>query len=332
MKETKSQSSKKKGRMDIEKGLSFLKESLNTAKFTPFGPKGGGCINEGQGYLTDAGPIYLKRNRIKESKALFDGEYESLAKIYATNTVRVPRPIKVIKASDDEGAFLIIEYLELKSHLKKYETVLGRNLANLHNFNTILLAEQAKREGFIGQKRDDFVIEPAQKFGFSVATSATPGFSTDNTWCDDWPQFYTRQKLAPLINGIIEKKPCKELTEYWSTLSIKIHSFFNDCSPIKPSLLHGDMWSGNVSELDTEPVLFDPTSFYGHSEFEFGIAEMFGGFSDAFYDAYHKLSPRSKGFNRRNQLYQLFHHLNHWFIFGDSYKSSSLSLMKRLCK
>jgi len=73
-------------------------------------------------------------------------------------------------------------------------------------------------------------------------------------------------------------------------------------------------------------------SFYGHAEFEFGIVEMFGGFSEAFYAAYHKVQPRAKGFSRRNQLYQLFHHLQHWALFGDSYRQSSLSLMRRLAK
>ena len=59
-------------------------------------------------------------------------------------------------------------------------------------------------------------------------------------------------------------------------------------------------------------VAFDPASFYGHHEFDLAIAGMFGGFSKAFYDAYHKEIPKEKGFDKRHQLYQLFHHFNHW--------------------
>lgn len=311
--------------------VEIIKTALNTKKLAPFGPGGGGCVNEGHGYLTDNGPVYLKRNRLPGTKVLFDGECEGLSRLYATNTVRVPRPLKVIDFQE-KGAVLAIEYLDIKRSLSKFEADLGRTLGMLHKFNGELLIEQARQEGFVGQQKDGYVVEPIKRFGFYINTSATPAFTTDNTWSEDWPQFYTRQKLEPLVKIVNEKFPTKDLNEVWNVLVPKIPAFFNDCQPIIPSLLHGDMWSGNVAELDTEPVLFDPMSFYGHNEFEFGIAEMFGGFSQAFYNAYHKVQPRAKGFSKRNQLYQLFHHLNHWCLFGDSYKTSTLSLMRRLCK
>ena len=59
-------------------------------------------------------------------------------------------------------------------------------------------------------------------------------------------------------------------------------------------------------------VAFDPASFYGHHEYDLAIAGMFGGFTRAFYDAYHKEIPKEKGFDKRHELYKLFHHLNHW--------------------
>lgn len=59
-------------------------------------------------------------------------------------------------------------------------------------------------------------------------------------------------------------------------------------------------------------VVFDPASYYGHHEFDLAIAAMYGGFSRAFYDSYHNQVPKEKGFDKRHQLYQLFHHLNHW--------------------
>lgn len=79
-------------------------------------------------------------------------------------------------------------------------------------------------------------------------------------------------------------------------------------------------------------VIFDPACYYGHSEFEFGISTLFGGFSQSFYKSYHELIPRAKGFDKRNELYQLFNLLNHWNHFGESYKHSSVSMMRRLCK
>ncbi|VDN21618.1 unnamed protein product [Gongylonema pulchrum] len=106
----------------------------------------------------------------------------------------------------------------------------------------------------------------------------------------------------------------RELPSLWSQLERKIPEYFKDCE-IFPSLLHGDLWSGNYSFSKDGPVLFDPASFYGHSEYEFGILTMFGGFSQQFHAAYHKLIPKAKGFEQRVLLYQLFHHLNHWFVF-----------------
>ena len=41
---------------------------------------------------------------------------------------------------------------------------------------------------------------------------------------------------------------------------------------VKPSILHGDLWSGNIGAVDGEPSIFDPASYYGHHEAEFGIS------------------------------------------------------------
>lgn len=115
------------------------------------------------------------------------------------------------------------------------------------------------------------------------------------------------------------------------SLQLKIPDLFRDLD-IVPALLHGDLWSGNVAEDASGPVIFDPASFYGHSEYELAIAGMFGGFSGSFYTAYHSRVPRAPGFEKRLQLYQLFHYLNHWNHFGSGYRGSSLSIMKKLCR
>lgn len=101
---------------------------------------------------------------------------------------------------------------------------------------------------------------------------------------------------------------------------------------VVPALLHGDLWSGNVAEYSTGPVIFDPASFYGHAEFELGIAGLFGGFGKHFYSAYHEKIPKAPGFEKRHQLYQLFHYLNHWNHFGTGYRGSALRIMKELSK
>lgn len=116
-----------------------------------------------------------------------------------------------------------------------------------------------------------------------------------------------------------------------SSLQLKIPDLFRDLD-IVPALLHGDLWGGNVAEDPSGPIIFDPASFYGHSEYELAIAGMFGGFSRSFYSAYHSEIPQAPGFEKRQQLYQLFHYLNHWNHFGSGYRGSSLSIMRRLTK
>lgn len=85
-----------------------------------------------------------------------------------------------------------------------------------------------------------------------------------------------------------------------------------------------------MAEDDSGPVVFDPASFYGHSEFELAISLLFGGLPKAFFTAYHRKVPKAPGFERRLLMYQLFNLLNHWNHFGRSYRSSALGAMRRL--
>lgn len=87
-----------------------------------------------------------------------------------------------------------------------------------------------------------------------------------------------------------------------------------------------------MAECAEGPVIFDPSSVYGHSEYELSISGMFGGFNSSFYSAYHEKIPQAPGFETRNQLYQLFHYLNHWNHFGGGYRGSSIRILKNLLK
>ncbi|BGP47594.1 hypothetical protein JCM10450v2_003459 [Rhodotorula kratochvilovae] len=104
---------------------------------------------------------------------------------------------------------------------------------------------------------------------------------------------------------------------------------------IKPSILHGDLWSGNArySKNRNAPITFDPSSYYGHSEADLGITCMFGGFTPAFYQRYHELVPKTEPadeYEQRMQLYEVYHHLNHMLMFGGLYKSGAAALLKGL--
>lgn len=193
-----------------------------------------------------------------------------------------------------------------------------------------------------GPYPDRFVPEPGteeiRKFGYDLPTSCGL-IPQQNEWTDDWVSFYARHRLDKSIRSLLSDHGDRELMQLWSHLQLKVDKFFQDIPTttidgedigIVPALLHGDLWSGNAAQSDQQGVVYDPSSFYGHSEYEFGIVQMFGGFPESFEEAYFELVPKQKNFDMRNKLYKLFHHLNHWDHFGQGYRPSSLKLMKDL--
>lgn len=148
-------------------------------------------------------------------------------------------------------------------------------------------------------------------FGFHVPTfcGAT---EQDNTPETSWKNFFSKRRVGDLIDRIGDA----ELLSLGQTLQERVIPELLDALKIKPALLHGDLWSGNagLSKHTNRPIIFDPCSYYGHSEMELGITMMFGGFGDAFFNAYHDVVPKAEPVSRyddRLQLYELYHHLNH---------------------
>lgn len=195
----------------------------------------------------------------------------------------------------------------------------------MHNAN--LLVEKERRSTFVGGQEES--IEPVTQFGFSLPTCC--GYLPQkNDWCNNWVEFFAQNRLKYQIDMLLEKRNDRDLLSLWPQLEQKIPTYFKDLVTIVPAIVHGDLWSGNYSYCADGPVIFDPASFYAHNEYEFGIMQMFGGFGGAVYSAYHEIIPEAKGSKQRIQLYELFHHLNHWNHFGNGYKSGAISIMKSL--
>ncbi|XP_075025921.1 fructosamine-3-kinase isoform X2 [Calonectris borealis] len=306
----------------------ILKTELKTSVLKAFGSSGGGYISQSQGYETDSGRVFVKINHKPQARKMFEGEMASLEAIQKTNIVRVPQPIKVIDLPGG-GAMFVMEYLKMK-HLNKYSSKLGEQIADLHLYNQ-KLGERLRKEGnTIGKGAGHSESQYVDKFGFHTATCC--GYIPQvNEWQSDWPSFFIRHRLQAQLDLIEKDYGDREARELWSQLKLKIPEMFCDVE-IVPALLHGDLWAGNVAEDDSGPIIFDPASFYGHSEFELAIAGMFGGFSSCFFSAYHSKIPKAPGFEKRNKLYQLFNYINHWNHFGMGYRGSTLNVMRKLLK
>ncbi|XP_022379139.1 ketosamine-3-kinase isoform X2 [Enhydra lutris kenyoni] len=257
---------------------------------------------------------------------MFEGEMASLTAILRTDTVRVPKPIKVLDGLGG-SSLLVMEHVDMR-YLSSHAAKLGTQLADLHLDNKRRGETLQKEASTVGKGAGQVVQPFMDQFGFDVVTCC--GYLPQvNDWQEDWVTFYARQRIQPQMDMVEQGSGDREARELWSALQLKIPDLFRDLD-IVPALLHGDLWGGNVAEDSSGPIIFDPASFYGHSEYELAIAGMFGGFSHSFYSAYHRAVPKAPGFEARQQLYQLFHYLNHWNHFGSGYRGSSLNIMRNL--
>jgi fructosamine-3-kinase len=136
-----------------------------------------------------------------------------------------------------------------------------------------------------------------------------------NSWCDDWATFFWERRIRPQAER--------------AGLQIKRTKLLENHKP-QPSLLHGDLWSGNVGFTAEGPVIFDPAVYYGDREADLAMTELFGGFPDEFYRAYDEAFPLEEGYEQRKHLYNLYHLLNHLNIFGEGYRGQVETTLGRL--
>ncbi|GAA5866813.1 hypothetical protein JCM8547_003571 [Rhodosporidiobolus lusitaniae] len=202
-------------------------------------------------------------------------------------------------------------------------------LSEWHDLSTIPSSEQARLAELLAEMHLASP-PPGTKFGLPVTTCC--GVTRmDNTEEESWSTFYSERRIEDMLRRIGDG----ELSRLGKELQKRVIPALLDKLDVKPSLLHGDLWSGNArySKNRDAPITFDPSSWYGHSEADLGITHMFGGFSPAFYERYHELVPKTEPveeYEQRQQLYELFHHANHTLMFGGSYKSGTISLMEKL--
>jgi len=200
---------------------------------------------------------------------------------------------------------LILEWIDV-SHNPNMQSQMGLALAKLHQ-NT----------------SDYFGFEFDNKIG------QTPQPNAVGKKIENWIEFYWQYRLFHQItlanqSGLISSEDYQLLLNIES----KLPSLLNE--NIKPTLLHGDLWSGNVLSGRDHPYFIDTASYYGHREIDFALTFMFGGFDDDFYKSYNETYPLDNGFNERKPLYMLYHYLNHLNIFGSGYHANTMSCVKQL--
>ena len=283
---------------EVEEKLSEVLGKM--VKVEAFNPLSGGCINHAFKIDTNCGSFFLKWNSDCEND-VFTREAESLKELNKASdgTVCVPN-VLFAKELDEVPAFIVMEYLEPGGFDESER--LGRGLARIHKY----------------QQSD---------FGF-YSDNYCGATKQNNTWGKSWVEFYRDKRLVFLIN-LIRKR--RELDSSYLHLFEKLLDRLDLLIPNeeKASLIHGDLWSGNYLLTKNGPALIDPAASYAHREMEFGIVTMFGGFSSNFFAAYNEEFSLDSGWRERNQLYQLYHILNHYYLFGGRYLQQAVVIAKR---
>ena len=262
---------------------------------------GGGCINHAAKIETNLGDFFLKWNTNCPAD-IFIREAESLTELKkAANENLIIPEVFVSKKVDSTPGFLVQQYLSPGYSNTQSDEKLGRGLAFIH---------QHKNENF-GFYNNNYCGATLQ----------------NNSSTKSWVEFFRDNRLRFLLNLIQKERPLpvSEINIYDKLLD-RIPKLIPENSD--SVLIHGDLWSGNFMISQHAPVLIDPAAYYANREMEFAIITMFGGFSQRFYDAYNEVNPLPTDWQQRNNLYQLYHILNHYYLFGGGYQAQALSVAK----
>ncbi len=250
---------------------------------------GGGSINQAYAISSNDRTYFVKLNQ-PSKVAMFEAEALGLRQMAESQTIRVPYPF--CWGVTDQAAYIVLEWLDLGHGNQQSWAKMGQNLAAMHRVTS--------DRGF-GWQQNNTIGETPQI----------------NTWTANWIDFWCEHRLGyqfRLANRRGGHFPKQD------QLLAAIPDLLTGHDP-QPSLVHGDLWSGNAAVTKQgEPVILDPATYFGDREVDLAMSELFGSFPASFYQAYNAAFPLESGYAQRKILYNLYHILNHFNLFGGSYE------------
>lgn len=269
-------------------------------------PIGGGSISRTARVSCDDGLEVVVKWHLTAGSDLFLAEADGLAALRNAGTLRVPEVLGV-SPGGVSPAWLLLEYLPAGPAGAAYGEDLGRGLAALH---------REAGEGW-GWRRDNYIGSLPQS----------------NRAAPTWAAFWRDRRLAPQVRRAVDlgHLGAREVGALDRVLG-RLDAILSDAETDGPSLLHGDLWSGNAyAGADGDPVIIDPAVHRGHREVDLAMTELFGGFPAGFYDAYDEAWPLPRAYHeRRRDCYQLYYLLVHVNLFGRGYVAGTLERARRL--
>jgi len=261
----------------------------------------GGSINRSFKVQSGKQNYFVKLNSRTLYPKMFELEAEGLELLSSAKAIKIPRFLTLGVAGDT--AYLVLEFIESGSESANFWEDFGRQLAGLH---------QQSAENF-GLGTDNYVGSLKQ----------------DNSYKDNWADFFIENRLQQQLKMVVDDHLMDSaLLKKFDQLFAKVADYFPE---EKPSLLHGDLWSGNfMVGAKGEPVIMDPAVYYGHREMDIAMTHLFGGFHARFYQAYHEAFPLAGGWEKRIELCNLYPLLVHVNLFGGAYLSRVKNSLNRL--
>lgn len=274
-------------------------------------PLSGGDINAAFAlYLSGGKRVFVKENT-SDKQDMFEAEAAGLAALRATETIGVPSVLALGNDPDRKMSFLMLEYLEEGIKEDDYWEVFGRQLAQMH---------KAETKGFLPKEA------AGAKYGF-LRDNYIGSKPQINTPKKCWIDFYRECRLEPQIRmaeEYLEGTPIRKLIRILDRLEELLRE------PEQPSLLHGDLWSGNkVCGPNGRAWIIDPATYVGDFEADLAMTELFGGYPEAFYAAYAQENYIEPEYDDRRDLYHLYHMLNHLNLFGEAYLEDVRTITER---
>ncbi len=260
----------------------------------------GGSINEAYHLKTSRGSFFLKYNDASRYPGMFEKEARGLQLLAAPDALDVPEVLLAGEAGN--YAFLLLEYVEEAGTRRNFWDDFAKGLAALHQ-----------------QKADRFGLDHDNYMG---------SLYQHNNFHDDWTEFFIEERLERQLKLARDhNKAGRSETAGFERLYRRL----NELIPAtKPSLIHGDLWSGNfMVNSEGRACLIDPAVYYGHPETDLAMSTLFGGFSEKFYDAYNTYHPLEKGWRDRMDIYNLYPLMVHVNLFGGGYLGSVQRILRR---